>query len=48
MGREDSAAKRDALCALVGLPLGMTSNALFETLKLLKTYEEYKALVGEI
>lgn len=48
MGREDSKAKRDALCALVGLPLGMTSNALFETVKLLVTYEEYKELVAKI
>ena len=48
MGRDDSAAKRDALCALIGLPLGMTSNALFETLKLIKTYEEYKELVEKI
>ena len=48
MGRDDSAAKRDALCSLIGLPLGMTSNALFETLKLIKTYEEYKELVEKI
>lgn len=48
MGRDESAAKRDALCALIGLPLGMTSNALFETLKLIKTYEEYKELVEKI
>ena len=48
MGRDDSAAKRDALCRLLGLPLGMTSNALFETLKLIKTYEEYKELVSKI
>lgn len=48
MGRDDSATKRDALCSLIGLPLGMTSNALFETLKLIKTYEEYKELVEKI
>ena len=48
MGRDDSAAKRDKLCGLLGLPLGMTSNALYETLKLIKTYEEYKELVSEI
>ena len=48
MGRDDSAAKRDALCSLIGLPIGMTSNALFETLKLIKTYEEYKELVEKI
>ena len=48
MGRDDSAAKRDALCRLLGLPFGMTSNALFETLKLIKTYEEYKELVAKI
>ena len=48
MGRDDSAAKRDALCGLLGLPFGMTSNALFETLKLIKTYEEYKELVAKI
>ena len=48
MGRDDSAAKRDALCRLLGLPCGMTSNALIETLKLIKTYEEYKELVSKI
>ena len=48
MGRDDSKAKRDALCTLIGLPVGMTSNALYETLKLIRTYEEYKELVKKI
>ena len=47
MGREESAARRDALCLRLGLPKGMTSNALYETVKLLCSYEEYKELVRE-
>jgi hypothetical protein len=30
----------------VGLPTGMSANALLEALKLLVTYDEYLALVG--
>ena len=44
-GSQDSAAKRDALAASLGLPAGMTSNALLAALRILLTYEEYLALV---
>ncbi len=47
-GGEDSAQKRDELCKKLSLPLGMTSNALLATLKIICTYEEYKSLVSEI
>ena len=46
MGREDSARRRDELSQKLGLPLGMTSNALLATVKTLCTYEEYLKLVG--
>ena len=45
-GKEGSSEKRDALCAQLGLPLGMTPNALLAALRVLCTYEEYLALVG--
>ncbi len=45
-GGPDSTRKRDELCTRIGLPTGMTANALLEALKLLLTYEEYLALVG--
>ena len=45
-GGEGSAQKRDALCMRLGLPAGMTSNALLAALRVLCTYEEYCALVG--
>ena len=45
-GGQDSAAKRDELAVKVGLPKGMSANALLEALKLLITYDEYLALVG--
>ena len=45
-GRDNSVARRDALCQSIGLPAGMTSNALLAALRLLCTYEEYLALVG--
>ena len=45
-GGANSTAKRDELAAKVGLPKGMSANALLEALKLLVTYEEYLALVG--
>jgi ribonuclease M5 len=45
-GGRDSAAHRDELCVRVGLPTGMSANALLEALRLLLTYEEYLALVG--
>lgn len=45
-GGANSAQKRDELAARVGLPKGMSANALLEALKLLVTYDEYLALVG--
>ena len=45
-GGANSAAKRDELARRVGLPGGMSANALLEALRLLITYEEYKELVG--
>jgi len=45
-GGANSAARRDALALSVGLPAGMTANALLEALRLLLTYEEYLTLVG--
>ncbi len=45
-GHEHSTAQRDALAAKVGLPAGMTPNALLSALRLLVSYEEYCALVG--
>ena len=45
-GGANSAQKRDELAVKVGLPTGMSANALLEALKLLLTYGEYLALVG--
>ena len=45
-GKENSTARRDALAVSVGLPAGMTPNALLAALRLLCTYEEYLTLVG--
>ena len=45
-GGEGSREKRDALCQRLGLPVGMTPNALLAALRMLCTYEEYCALVG--
>ncbi len=45
-GGANSAVRRDELAQSVGLPAGMTANALLEALRLLLTYEEYLALVG--
>ncbi len=47
-GRDDSAAARDRLAMRVGLPSGMTANALLSALKLLLTYEEYLDIVKSI
>ena len=47
-GGEGSREKRDALCVRLGLPTGMTPNALLAALRVLCTYEEYCALVGRI
>ena len=45
-GGANSTQKRDELAVKVGLPTGMSANALLEALKLLVTYEEYLTLVG--
>ena len=45
-GGEGSRQRRDALCAQLGLPAGMTPNALLAALRVLCTYEEYCRLVG--
>ncbi len=45
-GNTDSAAKRDELCARLGLPKKMTPNALLAALRVLLTYEEYLAIMG--
>ncbi|MBQ7337047.1 MAG: DUF4093 domain-containing protein [Clostridia bacterium] len=45
-GAPDSAARRDALAERLGLPVGMTPNALLAALRYLCTYEEYLELVG--
>ena len=45
-GKENSTARRDALAVSIGLPVGMTPNALLAALRLLLSYEEYLALVG--
>ncbi len=44
-GGEGSREKRDALCIRLGLPTGMTPNALLAALRVLCTYSEYCALV---
>jgi len=45
-GGEGSAARRDAFAVRLGLPAGMTPNALLAAVRVLCTYEEYCALVG--
>lgn len=45
-GGENSASRRDEIAARLGLPKGMSANALLAALKILLTYEEYLALVG--
>ena len=45
-GSADSASKRDELAVSLGLPRGMTSNALLAALKILLSYEEYLCAVG--
>lgn len=45
-GGENSREKRDALAVSLGLPPGMTPNALLEALKLICPYEKYLKLVG--
>ncbi|MBE6633282.1 MAG: DUF4093 domain-containing protein [Ruminococcaceae bacterium] len=45
-GGSNSAEARDAFAAGLGLPSGMTPNALLAAVRMLCTYEEYLALVG--
>lgn len=45
-GGNDSAARRDLLSAYLGLPKGMTANALLAALEAICTYDEYKEAVG--
>ena len=45
-GGEGSAEKRDKLAVSLGLPRGMTPNALLAALRILLTYEEYLSAVG--
>ena len=45
-GGTDSVAKRDALAVKLGLPRGMTANALLAAVKMICTYEEYLKAVG--
>ena len=40
-GGPDSAARRDALAAVFGLPPGMTANALLAALRIICSYEQY-------
>lgn len=45
-GKEGSALRRDAFAARLGLPPGMTPNALLAAVRMLCSYEEYCSLVG--
>ena len=45
-GGEGSAARRDAFAERLGLPAGMTPNALLAAVRVLCSYEEYCSLVG--
>ena len=45
-GHADSAARRDELAAKLGLPSGMTANALLAAIRIVATYEEYLSAVG--
>ena len=45
-GGANSTQRRDELAVKVGLPKGMSANALLEALRLLITYDEYLVLVG--
>lgn len=45
-GHADSAKKRDELASSLGLPKGMTPNALLSALKILMSYGEYLEAVG--
>lgn len=45
-GGKDSASRRDELAVKLGLPRGMTANALLAAIKMICTYDEYLAAVG--
>ena len=45
-GGEDSSKRRDEIAKSLGLPCGMTSNALLAALRIICTYDEYLSLVG--
>lgn len=45
-GGKDSSDRRDALAVKLGLPRGMTANALLAAVKMICTYEEYLIAVG--
>ena len=45
-GGEGSVERRDAFAVRLGLPTGMTPNALLAAVRMLCSYEEYCALVG--
>ena len=45
-GGADSGAKRDAFAQKLGLPAGMTPNALLAAVRMVCSYEEYCRLVG--
>ena len=47
-GCEDCAARRNALAAHFALPPDMTPNALLAALRVIATYEEYKAAVAAL
>ena len=45
-GGKDRAARRDELAVRLGLPRGMTANALLAAVRMICTYDEYLAAVG--
>ena len=45
-GKPDSTLRRDHLAKQLGLPIGMSANALLAALKILLSYEEYCQMVG--
>lgn len=47
-GGQNSSARRDSLCGLLGLPRGMTSGALLEALRILCTREEFINLAKKL
>ena len=45
-GAQNSSDKRDSLADAIGLPAGMTADALLAAIKILFSYDEYLTLVG--